>query len=174
MLSRASRRGLRPALSSVQQKSAPAFQTSVIRYRIPSQDRLVITSNRCHHTIATSTLPNSPSQSLPQHEKPPFMLTTPIFYVNGEPHIGHLYTVIIADVIARWKRQNGYDVHFMVGTDEHGAKVEEAAIKAGYASTQEFCDMISKKFKDCWSMFDIVYDDYARTTSDDHKQVGHS
>ena len=74
--------------------------------------------------------------------KPTFYVTTPIYYVNGEPHIGHAYTTIAADVMARFKRLDGYDVFFLTGTDEHGQKVEKSAIAAGM-TPQAFTDKIS-------------------------------
>ena len=74
--------------------------------------------------------------------KPKFYVTTPIYYINAEPHIGSAYTTIIADIIARYKRFRGYDVFFLTGTDEHGQKVLNAAQEAG-KSPQEFCDELA-------------------------------
>jgi methionyl-tRNA synthetase len=96
-----------------------------------------------------------------------FYVTTPIFYVNGDPHIGHAYTAIAADVIARFKRLDGYDVHFLSGTDEHGQKVEKAARDAGL-ETLAFCDAISAKFKDMEGRLGVVTDDFIRTTEPRH------
>jgi len=98
----------------------------------------------------------------------PYYITTPIFYVNAEPHLGHLYSAVMADVAARWQRNQNRVVHFMTGTDEHGSKVEEASRKNGYTSPKEFCDNISGKFKNTWQDFNIMFDDYARTTAYDH------
>jgi methionyl-tRNA synthetase len=101
--------------------------------------------------------------------KPTFYITTPIFYVNGDPHIGHAYTAVAADVLARWKRLDGFDVHFLTGTDEHGQKVEKAARDAGL-SPQAFTDAISAKFRDMVARMGASPDDFIRTTEDRHKQ----
>lgn len=94
-------------------------------------------------------------------------ITTPIYYVNDIPHIGHAYTTIIADTIARFYRLKGDEVFFMTGTDEHGQKIEEAAKKRGF-KPQEYADEISMKFKNLWDNFEISYDKYFRTTDKDH------
>ena len=97
-----------------------------------------------------------------------FYITTPIYYVNGAPHIGHAYTSIAADVMARFKRLDGYDVFFVTGTDEHGQKVEKAASDAGL-DPQSFTDKVSADFKDMARAMGISYDDYIRTTEERHK-----
>ncbi|GKH60707.1 methionine--tRNA ligase [Campylobacter ureolyticus] len=94
-------------------------------------------------------------------------ITTPIYYVNDIPHIGHAYTTIIADTIARFYRLKGDEVFFMTGTDEHGQKIEEAAKKRGF-KPQEYADEVSMKFKNLWDNFEISYDKYFRTTDKDH------
>lgn len=94
-------------------------------------------------------------------------ITTPIYYVNDIPHIGHAYTTIIADTIARFYRLKGDEVFFMTGTDEHGQKIEEAAKKRGF-KPQEYADEVSMKFKNLWDDFEISYDKYFRTTDKDH------
>ncbi|WP_456450391.1 methionine--tRNA ligase [Hydrogenimonas sp.] len=94
-------------------------------------------------------------------------ITTPIYYVNDVPHIGHAYTTIIADTLARYSRMVGYDVFFLTGTDEHGQKIEQAA-KARGKSPQEYADEISARFKDLWDEFEISYDKFIRTTDEDH------
>lgn len=96
-----------------------------------------------------------------------FYVTTPIYYVNGLPHIGHSYTTIAADVLARHKRQRGCDVFFLTGTDEHGQKVVKAAEEAGL-SPIEFVDRIIPRFKELWKKLDISYDDFIRTTETRH------
>ncbi|SFV49837.1 Methionyl-tRNA synthetase [hydrothermal vent metagenome] len=96
-------------------------------------------------------------------------ITTPIYYVNGEPHIGHAYTTFIADAIARYERLKGEDTFFLTGTDEHGQKIEESAKKAG-KPTQAFADEISATFKNLWDEFDISYDKFIRTTDAEHKK----
>jgi len=96
-------------------------------------------------------------------------ITTPIYYVNGQAHIGHAYTTFIADTKARYERLKGNETFFLTGTDEHGQKIEESAQKAG-KPTQEFADEISATFKTLWDEFDISYDKFIRTTDEDHKK----
>ena len=95
-------------------------------------------------------------------------ITTPIYYVNGEAHIGHAYTTFIADTIARYERLKGEDTYFLTGTDEHGQKIEESAQKHN-RPTQEFADEISATFKNLWDEFEISYNKFIRTTDEDHK-----
>ena len=99
-----------------------------------------------------------------------FYITTPIYYVNGAPHIGHAYTSIAADVMARFKRLDGYDVFFLTGTDEHGQKVEQAAAAAG-VDPQTFTDRISADFRAMTDAMGVSYDDWIRTTEPRHKTV---
>lgn len=101
---------------------------------------------------------------------PKFYVTTPIYYVNGAPHVGHAYTSIAADVMARFKRLDGYDVLFVTGTDEHGLKVEQAAREAG-VDPQQFTDQISADFRDMADRLAISYDDFIRTTEARHKRA---
>ncbi len=98
-----------------------------------------------------------------------YYLTTPIYYVNDIPHIGHAYTTIIADMVARYARLKGIDTFFLTGTDEHGQKIEEAAKKRGKTS-KEYADEISGKFKALWDEFEISYDKFIRTTDEEHKK----
>ncbi len=98
-----------------------------------------------------------------------FYLTTPIYYVNARPHIGHAYSTIVADVIARRHRLLGEDTFFLTGTDEHGQKIERSAQAAGVAP-QQFADQVSKTFEDLWKRMGITNDDYIRTTEDRHKR----
>ncbi|MFH1291240.1 MAG: methionine--tRNA ligase [archaeon] len=102
--------------------------------------------------------------------KQKFYVTTAIDYVNAEPHIGHAYQKIVADVLARWNKLKGNEVLFVTGTDEHGKKVEDAAKEAGKAP-QEFVDEVSKKFKEAWKALNINYDRFIRTTDKDHQKV---
>ena len=97
-----------------------------------------------------------------------YYITTPIYYVNGEAHIGHAYTTFIADALARYNRLIGNDTFFLTGTDEHGQKIEESAKRSG-KSTREFADEISATFKNLWDEFDISYDYFIRTTDADHQ-----
>ncbi len=94
-------------------------------------------------------------------------ITTPIYYVNDVPHIGHAYTTIIADSAARYFRLRGFDTFFLTGTDEHGQKIEEAAKKRG-KTPKEYADEISAKFKALWDEFEISYDKFIRTTDPEH------
>ncbi len=98
-----------------------------------------------------------------------FYITTPIYYVNARPHIGHAYTTIACDTIARRHRMLGDDTWFLTGTDEHGQKIERAAKAAG-KSPQQFADQVSAEFRTLWDRMGLTYDDYIRTTSDRHKQ----
>jgi len=98
-----------------------------------------------------------------------FYVTTPIYYVNGAPHIGHAYTSVAADIVARFHRLDGADVHFLTGTDEHGQKVEQAAAAAGL-DAQGFADRISGDFRAMADAMAISYDDFIRTTEDRHKR----
>ena len=99
-----------------------------------------------------------------------FYVTTPIYYVNGAPHIGHAYTTIAADVLARWKRLQGYDVFFLTGTDEHGQKVEKAAAEAGL-DPQTFTDRVAADFRDMAARVGASNDDFIRTTEPRHKRA---
>jgi hypothetical protein len=97
-----------------------------------------------------------------------FYLTTPIYYVNDVPHIGHAYTTIAADVLARYKRLAGCEVFFLTGTDEHGIKIERSARDRG-VSPQEWTDTISDHFRHLWAQLNIAYDDFIRTSQPRHK-----
>jgi len=99
-----------------------------------------------------------------------FYLTTPLYYVNDVPHIGHAYTTIAADVLARWKRMNGSTVFFLTGTDEHGAKIAAAAEKTG-ESPQVFVDRIAAEYRRMWKVLGISYDDFIQTSEPRHKKV---
>ncbi|MGN0617524.1 MAG: methionine--tRNA ligase [Ruminiclostridium sp.] len=96
-----------------------------------------------------------------------YYITTPIYYPSGNPHIGHCYTTVACDTIARFKRMQGYDVMFLTGTDEHGAKIQQNAEKAG-KTPQQYVDEIVVNFKKLWSFMNISYDRYVRTTDDYH------
>ncbi len=102
--------------------------------------------------------------------KPTYYITTPIFYVNGQPHIGHAYTMIAADVMARFKRLDGFDVFFLTGTDEHGQKVEKAAIDAG-KTPQAYVDEIAATFADIAARMGLSNDAFIRTTEERHKRA---
>ena len=99
-----------------------------------------------------------------------FYITTPIYYVNDVPHIGHAYTTVAADVLARYWRLRGRDVMFLTGLDEHGQKVQQAAAKAGI-DPQTHCDKLAPQFQDLWKRLNISNDAFIRTTDAPHKKV---
>ena len=99
--------------------------------------------------------------------KTPYYITTPNYYPPGNPHIGHCYTTVACDSIARYRRMQGYDVMFLTGTDEHGLKIEQKAAEKG-VTPKEYVDEIVKTFKKLWSYMNISYDRYIRTTDDYH------
>jgi methionyl-tRNA synthetase len=98
----------------------------------------------------------------------PFYVTTPIYYVNDVPHIGHAYTTVAADTLARYRRLLGDDVVFLTGTDEHGLKVQQAA-EANGVTPQEWADGTSVRFRECWDLLDITNTDFIRTTEPRHR-----
>ncbi|WP_051045276.1 methionine--tRNA ligase [Halalkalibacterium ligniniphilum] len=102
--------------------------------------------------------------------KKTFYLTTPIYYPSDKLHIGHAYTTVAGDAMARYKRLRGYDVMYLTGTDEHGQKIEQKAAAKGQ-TPQEFVDGIVRGIQDLWKKLDISYDDFIRTTEDRHKEV---
>ena len=93
--------------------------------------------------------------------KPKYYITTPIYYPSGAPHIGHAYTTIACDVLARWKRLDGYDVFYLTGTDEHGQKMEKAAAAAGMTPLA-FADQLSAQFRAMTARMGVSNDDYIR------------
>ena len=99
-----------------------------------------------------------------------FYITTPIYYVNAEPHIGHAYSTIVADVIARFYKLTGFETFFLTGTDEHGSKVVEAAGKAG-ETVKAYVDRISRIFKETWPKLNITNDYFVRTTDRNHQDT---
>ena len=99
-----------------------------------------------------------------------FYITTPIYYVNAEPHLGHAYTTVVADVVARLKRLLGEEVFFLTGTDEHGDKIVQAARREGL-SPKEYVDRMSNLFRETWPLLNISYTRFIRTTDEEHKEV---
>lgn len=99
-----------------------------------------------------------------------FYITTPIYYINDVPHIGHTCTTVAADIIARYHRQKGQDVFFLTGTDEHGQKVAECAEKEGL-TPQAYCDKIAPRFEEAWKSLNISFDFFIRTTDKRHEKV---
>lgn len=100
-----------------------------------------------------------------------FYVTTPIYYINDIPHIGHTCTTVVADVLARLHKQTGEDVFFLTGTDEHGQKVADAAKEAGFNDVQKYCDNIAPRFEKAWRDLNIGFDHFIRTTDPRHEQV---
>ncbi len=98
---------------------------------------------------------------------PTYYVTTPIYYVNDSPHIGHAYTTVACDALARFMRLDGRQVKFLTGTDEHGQKVEKAATEAG-EEPQAFVDRVSQRFRDLRGPMGLTNDDFIRTTEDRH------
>ncbi|MDP7028518.1 MAG: class I tRNA ligase family protein, partial [Candidatus Marinimicrobia bacterium] len=96
-----------------------------------------------------------------------YYITTPIYYPSAKPHMGHAYSSIVADVFARFKRLDGYNVFFLTGTDEHGQKIQKAAEK-NKKSPKDFCDEISKTFKNLTKILNLTNDDFIRTTEKRH------
>ncbi|HEX6237571.1 MAG TPA: methionine--tRNA ligase [Acidimicrobiales bacterium] len=99
-----------------------------------------------------------------------YYVTTPIYYVNDVPHIGHAYTTVIADALARWHRLMGDDTFFLTGTDEHGLKVQRAA-EANGVTPREWADRTSERFREAWRLLDISNDDFIRTTEERHHRA---
>lgn len=102
--------------------------------------------------------------------KEKYYITTPIYYINDVPHIGHAYTTIAADVLARFYLSRGYEVYYLTGVDEHGAKIAEAAKRAG-KSPHEFVEELAPKFKDAWRALNINYSEFFRTTNKEHEKL---
>ena len=96
-----------------------------------------------------------------------FYITTPVYYVNDAPHIGHTYTTVAADVLARWHRSIGEETFFLTGTDEHGAKIEEKA-RQMKIEPKQYADEISAKFIEAWRQLNISNDNFLRTTESAH------
>ena len=99
-----------------------------------------------------------------------FYITTPIYYPSDKLHIGHAYTTVAADAMARYKRKKGYDVRFLTGSDEHGQKIERKAMAAG-VTPKQYVDEIVSNFKQLWKVLNISNDDFIRTTDKRHEAV---
>ncbi|HEV3475317.1 MAG TPA: class I tRNA ligase family protein, partial [Actinomycetota bacterium] len=102
--------------------------------------------------------------------KDTFYVTTPIYYPNDVPHIGHAYTTVATDFVSRYHRLGGEKVLFLTGTDEHGKKVPQAAAEQGL-EPQAFVDQMEPRWKEVWQLLDIAYDDYIRTTEARHEEA---
>ncbi|MBQ8306288.1 MAG: methionine--tRNA ligase [Blautia sp.] len=127
---------------------------------------LVIFDQICH------TIRSGIFERRNQHmDKKKYYLTTAIAYASGKPHIGNTYEIVLADAIARYRRQQGYDVFFQTGTDEHGQKIEQKALEAG-VTPKEYVDKVAAEIKRIWDLMNTSYDKFIRTTDEDHeKQV---
>ncbi len=115
-------------------------------------------------------MPNAPASGDPGHAEGRFYITTPIYYMNALPHLGHAYTTVLCDVMARYHRLWGDDTYFLTGSDEHGEKIAQAALAAG-ESDQAFVDRLSAAFKATWRKLGISNDDFLRTTEPRHMAV---
>ena len=120
------------------------------------------------HITSSSLFSSTPLTAFDDGERP-FQITTPIYYVNDKPHIGHAYTSTACDVIARFMRLSGRDVFFLTGTDEHGQKVEQSAAKKGM-ECQDFVNEVSQSFRDLLGVMNISNDYFVRTTDEAHKE----
>ena len=101
--------------------------------------------------------------------KKPYYISTAIAYTSGKPHIGNTYEIVLADSIARFKRQAGFDVYFQTGTDEHGQKIETKAAEAGI-TPKEFVDNVSGQIQGIWDLMNTSYDKFVRTTDEFHQK----
>src|SRR5689334_4695440 len=112
----------------------------------------------------SKSVPTDPQQT------PRVYVTTPLYYVNAEPHLGSAYTILICDTMARYHRQRGADVFFLTGTDEHGDKIAQAA-EAANEPPKTYADRISAAFRSTWEACGLTYDRFIRTTDPDHVRV---
>ncbi|KAL6834993.1 tRNA synthetases class I (M) domain-containing protein [Trichoderma camerunense] len=124
----------------------------------------------CRTNLAAVQRWNSSQSSAGPSSEKPYYITTPIFYVNAAPHIGHLYTMVVTDVLKRWQQIKGKEAYLCTGTDEHGMKIQRAATKNGM-EPKEFCDVNSNKFRELVAAANISNDFFIRTTDQDHKDV---
>jgi methionyl-tRNA synthetase len=147
-------------------RASPCNSSRPSPLEIPMADPTPSASPQTH--LASTSDPNTSNTGT--SDKSTFYATTPIFYVNAEPHIGHAFTTTLVDVVTRMHRLRGDDTFFLTGTDEHGEKVHKAAEQNGM-SAQAYTDLISGKFKSAWDNMNIAYDDFIRTTEDRHKEV---
>src|SRR3989338_4003598 len=104
-------------------------------------------------------------------KKKKFYITTPIYYSSEVAHIGHAYTTVLADIIARWHRLKEEDVFFLTGQDEHGQKIANASIKFGFSSPKKFVDHIAEEYLKCWKILNISNNDFIRTTEERHHKL---
>ncbi|OJJ44646.1 hypothetical protein ASPZODRAFT_71504 [Penicilliopsis zonata CBS 506.65] len=142
---------------------ALSWATQFLAYKRPTWKCASCRTTRLSRTLATS--------ATGKESRKPYYVTTPIFYVNAAPHVGHLYSMIVADILKRWQVLLGNeDAQFLTGTDEHGMKIQQAALAAGM-DTQAFCDMNCKTFQDLAKAANLNNDHFIRTTDPEHKEA---
>ncbi|KAH6893080.1 tRNA synthetases class I (M)-domain-containing protein [Thelonectria olida] len=150
------------------------FSLQALRRLRQAQSRLLQQPNRaypaCQSFLAPGVVRWSSSDTSTTSTDKPQYITTPIFYVNAAPHIGHLYTMVLADVLKRWQELNGKKTFLCTGTDEYGMKIQRAAAQEGLPP-KEFCDNNSQKFKELASLANVSYDFFIRTTDEEHKRA---
>lgn len=152
---------------SVLQLRALRFYSKSNAGTIRTLSRRIAQSSR---SVVSRNCVASKSGAQKKEDLSPFFISTPIYYVNGMPHLGHAYTSVAADVIARFNRKCGRDVFFLTGTDEHGQKVQQSAAAAG-KSPKEFADDVSATFKSLADRLLCNYDKFIRTTDVEHKKT---
>jgi methionyl-tRNA synthetase len=145
----------------------PALRPTSWSWR-PKSPSLLVCTLRCPRSrfLATATSPNSPTTT----ETKPYYVTTPIFYVNAAPHVGHLYTMVLSDVLKRWQTLKGKDAILLTGTDEHGMKIQQASAKAA-SDPKAFCDKGAEVFKTLADRAGLSNEHFIRTTDPDHKEA---
>ncbi|KAL9189489.1 hypothetical protein ACHAXT_009164 [Thalassiosira profunda] len=147
-------------------KLAPLSSSAARQLQTKARQRRLFSSVSAAPAAAATGTPPTPFDD----GTSPFEITTPIYYVNDKPHIGHAYTSLACDVVARYMRLSGRDVYFLSGTDEHGQKVEQTAAKAGMAP-QAFCDEVSQSFRELLGLLNVSNDEFIRTTQGHHKEA---
>lgn len=155
---------LNPLQSLIARRWRPQWVCQSCRRQQPQWQR---TAQRSLATTTTTT--TTPPSSTTAEPRKPYYVTTPIFYVNAAPHIGHMYTMLLADVLKRWHALKGHQSILVTGTDEHGMKIQQAASKAN-ADPQAFCDKGAAVFKDLAAKIGIDYDHFIRTTDKHHRE----
>ncbi|MBR1196458.1 methionine--tRNA ligase [Bradyrhizobium sp. AUGA SZCCT0240] len=153
----------KPAKKSAAKKSVAVPKTPSAVDRTSSAEKKPAAAPRAKAPAAAAPAPAAPRDKV-------FYVTTPIFYPNGIPHIGHAYTAMVTDAIARFQRLDGFDVRFLTGTDEHGLKMQQTAVAEGLTPLA-LADRNSARFRDMMTALNISYDDYIRTTEPRHKRA---
>jgi leucyl-tRNA synthetase len=148
--------------------TARSTSYSVSRSVLQARFSLTSASTQLFHNKFSYKRSATASDAEEGRDRSPFFISTPIYYVNGQPHLGHAYTSVVSDVIARFQRADGREVYFLTGTDEHGQKVEQSALAAGKTPI-EFADEVSSQFRHLVEVLDCSHDDFIRTTEVRHK-----